>query len=64
MTEGTKESAGAHGLRIASGAGLAGLMERAAVLLAVGVDRAPPAPLQRLLDGLAAGRPLHLYLPP
>ena len=24
----------------------------------------PPAPLRLLLDGLAAGRPLHLYLPP
>jgi hypothetical protein len=24
----------------------------------------PPAALQRLLDGLTTGRPLHLYLPP
>jgi hypothetical protein len=24
----------------------------------------PPAPLQRLLDAVAGGQPLHLYLPP
>jgi hypothetical protein len=24
----------------------------------------PPQQLQQLLDGLATGRPLHLYLPP
>jgi hypothetical protein len=49
---------------IASGAGLADPLERAGALLAVVVTSATAPQLQRLLDAVASGRPLHLYLPP
>jgi hypothetical protein len=49
---------------VARSTGLADPLERAVALLAIVVAGAPPAALQRLLDGLTTGRPLHLYLPP
>jgi hypothetical protein len=49
---------------VAGGAGLADPMQRAATLLAVVVASAAARQLQRLLEQLATGRPLHLYLPP
>jgi hypothetical protein len=48
----------------ALGAGLADPMDRVAALLTVVVASAPPRQLQVLLDALAAGHPLHLYIPP
>jgi hypothetical protein len=47
----------------AGGTGLAGPLERAGARLAVVVASTAARQLQELLDGLAAGRPLHLYLP-
>jgi hypothetical protein len=49
---------------VASGAGVANPLERAGALLAIGSPAPPPRQLQRVLDAVAGGRRLHLYLPP